>query len=335
MDMKALVYTGPQQMAYRDEPMPTPKSGEVLVEICAVGICGSDLHAYLGHDDRRPAPLILGHEGAGIVRSGEMDGQAVVINPLVSCGECDHCLTGYANQCGKREIISMPPREGAFAEFVAVPTRNLVPVPDGMSLTKASLAEPIATGWHAVTKGAQLSKRPLVECKTLVYGGGAVGLAAALSLHAQGCKQIYLAETNALRRDTVNSANVCTVLDPLTDDAITANSIDLVVDCVGNKHTRMGASAAVKPGGVIIHVGLQDSVEGLDVRKFTLQEVTFAGSYTYTMQDFKATLEAMHNGALGALDWIQERPLNEGADAFEDLLNGRIAAAKVVLRPEE
>ncbi|EOD77932.1 putative sorbitol dehydrogenase [Grimontia indica] len=334
MDMKALVYTGPNQMTYRNEEMPTPREDEVLVEIRAVGICGSDLHAYLGHDERRPAPLILGHEGAGIVHGGEWDQKAVVINPLVSCGKCDYCLTGHTNQCQSREIISMPPREGAFAEFIAIPKRNLVLVPDGMSLSTASLVEPIATGWHAVTKGAELSKRPLVESKALVYGGGAVGLAAALSLAAQGCKQIYLAETNALRRETVEKANVATVFDPLTDQVVGENTMDLVVDCVGNKHTRMGASAAVKPGGVIIHVGLQDSLEGLDVRKFTLQEVTFAGSYTYTMQDFKATLEAMHNGALGALDWIQERPLSDGANAFDDLLNGRIAAAKVVLLPE-
>ncbi|WP_407333600.1 alcohol dehydrogenase catalytic domain-containing protein [Enterovibrio sp. 27052020O] len=338
--MKALVYTGPKEMTFRDEAMPEPKDGEVLVQIGAVGICGSDLHAYLGHDERRPAPLILGHEGAGIVRSSasdqhsDLDGQAVVINPLVSCGTCGYCTTGLTNQCQQREIISMTPRQGAFAEYVAIPRRNLVAVPEGMSLATASLAEPIATGWHAVTKGANLITRPLAESKALVYGGGAVGLAAALSLHAQGCRQIYLAETNALRRDTVNNAAVCTVFDPTSNPLVADNSMDLVVDCVGNKHTRMGASAAVKPGGVIIHVGLQDSLEGLDIRKFTLQEVTFAGSYTYTMQDFRATVEAMHNGALGALDWIQERPLSEGADAFDDLLNGRIAAAKVVLLPE-
>ncbi|OEE62611.1 galactitol-1-phosphate 5-dehydrogenase [Enterovibrio norvegicus FF-454] len=340
--MKALVYTGEKELTYiEDAEMPVLRDGEVMVRIDAVGICGSDLHAYLGHDSRRPAPLILGHEGAGIVCGADnagnrdLDGQAVVINPLVSCGHCSACRTGFENQCGAREIISMAPRQGAFAEYVAIPKRNLVPVPEGMSMTTASLAEPIATGWHAVTKGAKLITRPLVESKALVYGGGAVGLAAALSLHAQGCRQIFLAETNELRRETVKSAGICTVFDPLTNPLVASNAIDLVVDCVGNKHTRMGSSDAVKPGGVIVHVGLQDSIEGLDVRKFTLQEVIFTGSYTYTMQDFHATVEAMHNGALGALDWIQERPLSEGADAFDDLLNGRIAAAKVVLRPEK
>lgn len=333
--MNALVYTGPKAMQFQQATMPVPKEGEVLVQIGAVGICGSDLHAFLGHDERRPAPLILGHEGAGYVRGGDMDGQAVAINPLVSCGVCDYCTTGFVNQCPSRQIISLPPREGAFAEFVAIPKRNLVLVPDGMSLAKASLVEPIATAWHAVTKGAELSKRPLTENRALVYGGGAVGLAAALSLRAQGCQQISLAETNALRRDTVEQQQVATVFDPTTNPLVGANTVDLVIDCVGNQHTRMGASQAVKPGGVIVHVGLQDSLEGLDVRKFTLQEVTFAGSYTYTMQDFRATLEAMHNGALGALDWIQERPLSDGANAFDDLLNGRIAAAKVVLKPNE
>lgn len=332
--MKALVYTQPKEVTYRDEAEPVTGKGETLVRVDAVGICGSDLHAYLGHDERRIAPLILGHEAAGVVVGGAMDGQRVVVNPLVTCGKCPACLSGRSNLCVEREIISMAPRQGAFAQFVSIPERNLVAVPDGMDMTKAALSEPIATGWHAVTTAAKAAHRPLAESRSLVFGGGAVGLAAALSLHAQGCRDILLAETNELRRATVKKAGICTPFDPINNNIAGQNSVDVVIDCVGGKPTRMGAIAAIRPGGVIVHVGLMDGVDGMDVRKLTLQEVTFIGTYTYTMQDFQATVAAMHSGALGDLDWYEERGLSEGAGAFADLIEGRSASAKIVLLPE-
>ena len=108
--------------------------------------------------------------------------------------------------------------------------------------------------------------------------------------------------------------------------------VDLV-DAVGGRATRAAASAAVAPGGVIVHIGLMDNDGGLDVRKFTLQEVTFIGSYTYTMVDFRATVDAIQAGVLGDLGWIERRRLDAGATAFDDLAHGRSAAPKIVLVP--
>lgn len=119
--MKALVYTGIKSFEFRDVPDPQLKEGENLISIRSVGICGSDMHAYLGHDDRRPAPLILGHEAAGDVIEGPLKGKRVTINPLVSCQKCKECKTNRSNLCGKRQIISMQPREGAFAEMLQCP----------------------------------------------------------------------------------------------------------------------------------------------------------------------------------------------------------------------
>ena len=89
--MKALVYTGPEALEYRSVGEPAARDGEVLIEVRHVGICGSDMHAYLGHDERRPAPLILGHEAAGIILDGPNAGQRVTVNPLVTCGTCPAC----------------------------------------------------------------------------------------------------------------------------------------------------------------------------------------------------------------------------------------------------
>ncbi len=332
--MKALVYTQPNEVIYRDERDPIIGENEVLVRVDAVGICGSDLHAFLGHDERRIGPLILGHEAAGVVVGGQMSGQQVVINPLVTCGTCDACISGRSNLCAAREIVSMAPRQGAFAQFLSIPKSNLVLIPEGMDMAKAALAEPIATGWHAVTVAAKAAFRPLAESRALVFGGGAVGMAAALSLYAQGCRNILLAETNELRRKTAHKSGICTPFDPVSNNIAGESSVDLVIDCVGGKPTRAGAILAIRPGGVIVHVGLMDGTDGMDVRKLTLQEVTFIGTYTYTMQDFHAVVAAMHSGGLGTLDWYEERALSDGAAAFSDLVEGRTASAKIVLRPE-
>jgi len=331
--MKALVYTNPKQLNYQDEPMPTIKEDEELVRIDAVGICGSDMHAYLGHDERRVAPLILGHEAAGIVEEGSMKGQQVIINPLVTCGSCSACISGRSNICKKREIISMAPRQGAFAQYVSMPTKNLIPVPDNMDISKAALAEPIATGWHAVIVALKALQKPIPQCKALVIGGGAVGLATALSLNAKGCKDIFLSETNQSRRDTVDKENICKSFSPIDNDIVDDSSIDIVIDCVGSKITRAFASQKVTPGGVFAHVGLSDNLDGLDIRKFTLQEIVFCGVYTYTYEDFKDAVDAMSNGALGELSWYEERPLSQGNNAFKDLLEGKVSSAKIILRP--
>jgi L-iditol 2-dehydrogenase len=109
--------------------------------------------------------------------------------------------------------------------------------------------------------------------------------------------------------------------------------MDLVIDAVGSKSTRMAASRLIRPGGVIVHGGLLPGAEGLHVRKVTLQEIIFTGTYCYTPLEFRETLDAIAAGRLGALDWIEQRPLSEGPQAFRDLDAGATAAAKIVLRP--
>lgn len=330
--MKALVYTGPERIEFRDEPGPSPAPGEAVVKVEAVGICGSDMHAYLGHDERRPPPLILGHEVSGIVEDGEWAGKRVTLNPLVSCGDCEFCLAGRTNLCLHREIISMPPRQGAFAEYLRIPERNLIELPTGMDPAIAALSEPVATAWHAVGVGERHSWRTPETTRALVIGGGAVGLSAALVLRSRGYGGIRVAETNPLRRQTVARERHLTVFDPAAE-AVEEDGFDLILDAVGGVESRRHATAAIKAGGVIVHIGLLDAEGGLDVRKMTLREIAFIGTYTYTMADFRETVAALHCGSLGALDWVETRPLAQGAQAFRDLLQGRAAAAKIVLRP--
>jgi len=327
--MKALVYTNVETLEFRDVADPTVADQDHLIRIDSVGICGSDMHAYLGHDNRRPAPLILGHEAAGEIVGGPMDGTRITINPLVTCGACPACIAGRDNLCSTRQIISMPPREGAFAQFITMPERNLVPVPDDMTLEKAALAEPVAVGWHAIRLGLDALAGDRADT-ALVIGGGAIGVAAAISLIAQGVTNVTIVEPNALRRDYLNLGANITVLAP---DQIKAQLFDMTVDCVGYDATRATSCAVTRPGGVILHVGLGGGTSGLDVRRMTLQEIGFIGSYTYTAQDFRDTCAAMFGGRIGQLDWIETRPLSDGARAFKEIREGLVAAPKIILKP--
>lgn len=324
--MKALVYDDVETLTFRDMPDPTPRDGEHLIRIDAVGICGSDMHAYLGHDARRPAPLILGHEAAGVVQGGPLDGKRVTINPLVVCGTCPACRSDRQNLCPHRQIISMEPRPGAFAQYVTMPEVNLVEVPGDVPLTKAALAEPIAVSWHAA-RLALNALHPSMQRRALVIGGGAIGLAAAISLRAMGVPDITIVEPNDTRRAFLTERCAETAV------AATTDSFALVVDAVGYAATRAMASARALPGGVIAHIGLGEDIGGLDVRRMTLQEITFIGTYTYTAQDFRDTAAAIFDGRLGALDWFRTRALSDGAQAFRDLRSGTVAAPKIVLDP--
>ncbi len=328
--MKALVYTGPETLVYRETP--DPESGEeALIQVAHVGICGSDMHAWAGHDERRPAPLILGHEVSGTIVEGPGTGSRVAINPLVTCGACVACLSGQDNLCRTRQIISMPPREGAFAELLSMPHGNLIAIPDGVPTEKAVLAEPLACGWHAVRLAERVLDRPIGDTRCLVIGGGAVGLGAGLVLAARGVSDIHIAETNPARRSVVGRAGDFRVYDPAAEDG--PGDADLVFDAVGSEATRELASATARPGGAILHTGLGSAAGGLDIRRMTLQEITFIGTYTYSAADFRETAAAIFEGCLGALDWAEIRPLSEGARAFADIRAGRAAAPKIVLAP--
>ena len=332
--MKALVYTDTQEMTYRDEPLPSPRAGDVVMEVAAAAICGSDMHAYHGHDERRVPPLILGHEVSGTLLDGKHAGQRMVINPLMTCGTCHPCLSGRSNLCAERELIGMY-LQGALAEQVAIAEKNVLPIPQDMDPVHAALTEPTATALHAVALVERIAYRPLSEMRCLVLGGGAIGLLAALILKAKGCSRVDLAETNALRRASIEAQHCCTdVFDPITESAPHQSEYDVVFDCVGSAITRKSASAAVAPGGIISHVGLQNSGDGFDSRRITLQEITVLGNYCYTPIDMKASIDMLYHQQLGNLDWVEVRPLSAGGQAFDDLHHGRVAAAKIVLQPD-
>jgi 2-desacetyl-2-hydroxyethyl bacteriochlorophyllide A dehydrogenase len=333
--MKALVYTQPNEVQLQDRPLPQAAAGEVVLAIEAVGICGSDMHAWHGHDPRRKPGLVLGHEFVGRIAESAAPGFAVGTrftgNPLITCGTCEYCVQGRNNLCAHRTMVGMT-RPGAFAEFMSIPAASLIAMPQDLSYRSAALTEPAATAWHAINLTMRALTRPIHECRVLVIGGGAIGMLSALLLRHLGVDRVTLAELNPLRRAAVARHARCDTIDPRAEPPAEA-AFEVVIDAVGAKATRAQAFAAVKPGGTIMHVGLQDWASEIDMRKLTLAEITLLGTYTYTTADLRATVDALARGAFGDLSWVEERTLEQGQQAFLDLDQGRCASAKVILRP--
>ena len=333
--MKALVYTQPNEIQLLERAYPELIPNEVVLKIESVGICGSDMHAFHGHDPRRNPGLVLGHEFAGTVveslAPNFVVGQRVTGNPLITCGYCEYCLQGRNNLCANRTMVGMT-RPGAFAEFMSNPASSLVNMPVGMDIDVAALTEPAATAVHAINLSARALHRPMQECRVLIIGGGAIGMLAALLLKHDGVMQLDLAEVNALRRASITKHVACHVFNPL-EIPVVENHYGFVMDCVGSAATRKLALASVKPGGVVMHVGLQDWASEIDMRKLTLAEITLLGTYTYSTIDLQVTVQFLHDGVFGDLAWVEKRGLDDGPKAFADLHSGKTAAAKVLLKP--
>jgi alcohol dehydrogenase len=293
------------------------------------------MHAYHGHDPRRKPGLVLGHEFAGIIEEASSNlfskGQRVTGNPLITCGRCEYCLQGRNNLCANRTMVGMT-RPGAFAEYMSIPASSLIAIPEVLSLDAAALTEPAATAVHAINLSMRTLHRPIQECRVLILGGGAIGMLSALLLKHYGVNEITVAEVNPLRRQAIDSHVGCRTLNPI-DEKISENSYEFVMDCVGAAVTRNSALSAIKPGGVIMHVGLQDWASEIDMRKLTLAEITLLGTYTYSTVDLQATVNLLAHKAFGDLAWVEKRSLEEGAQAFHDLHAGNTASAKILLKP--
>jgi len=332
--MQALVYTDIQKLIYREEKNPKLLNGESIIKVSASGICGSDMHAYHGHDNRRIPPLILGHEVSGVINKGKDIGKKVVLNPLITCGSCSYCTNKREHLCSKRIILGMNrpiERQGGFAEYVSIPDKNIYELPKNLNIKEAPIAEPCAVALHAVELGENELSLELKDSKVLVIGAGAIGLLCGLILtKVKKCKEIVIVEPNDKRLEESLKYLDAEGLKPNSKN-INKDHFDIVFDTVGLEATRKQAIESIKPGGIIIHIGLTQPSGNFDFRKTTLQEITFIGTYCYTNRDFEKTLNILDNKEIGALDWIEYRNLKEGPSAFKEIHDGKCTAPKIIL----
>ncbi len=332
--MQALVYTNTQTLVYREEKNPKVVNGESIVRVAASGICGSDMHAYHGKDNRRIPPLILGHEISGTIDKGKFAGKKVILNPLITCGKCDYCTNEKEHLCNKRIILGMNKpieRQGGFAEYVSIPDNNIYELPASLGMKEAPIAEPTAVALHAVELGEKELSKSLKNTKALIIGGGAIGLLSGLILSkVKDCGEIVIVDPNKKRLGECSKYLNARGVEP-GSKIILNDYFDIVFDTVGLETTRHQAINSIKPGGVIIHIGLTQPSGSFNFRKVTLQEITFIGTYCYTNKDFEKTLNILANKKIGSLNWIEYKNLKDGASAFQQIHDGSCSAPKIIL----
>ena len=341
--MDTLLWLGPSTMHMRRVALPTLTTGEVLIKVSAVGICGSELSGYLGHNSLRKPPLIMGHEATGRVvqttegtfadGSATREGVRVTFNPLISCGECDRCRANRPNLCRKRQIIGVH-RAGAFAQFVAVPANQCYALPNALSESMASLAEPLACAVRAVSLA-----RVRAEDTLLILGAGPIGLFCLAAARAMGIEHVLITDVSPARLAVAERWGATSVINAHASNVVSEvarlkpGGVDAVIDAVGANMTRKQAVEAVVPGGQVVYIGLHDEESSLAANYLVRQEIAVTGSFAYTPADFEQAFDFLVQGLLHAdPSWLEERPLAEGAKAFEELIAGTAPVTKIILR---
>jgi threonine dehydrogenase-like Zn-dependent dehydrogenase len=311
--MKALVFTAPGVVQVEEVPEPQAGPGETVVEVARAGICGSDLHGIREPGFRQP-PLIMGHEFAGRTS----DGRRVVVNPLVVCGSCDHCVADRPELCRHRSLVGIH-RPGGFAERVAVPESAIHELPTTMTWEEAALIEPMANAIHAWKLAGGAAGR-----RVGVIGCGTIGLVCLEAARGGGAARLAAADVSGERREAANR------LGAEVGDALTGE-FDVVVDAVGLPSTRTQAMEHLVGGGTAVWLGLASADAGIDAQAVVRTEKCILGSFAYSETDF---LDAIDRVSRLDLSWARTFSLGEKAVAiFNELMNGGTLPIKALLQP--
>ena len=311
--MRALVFTAPGEVEVLDVGEPEAGPGESVIHVMSVGICGSELHGVRDPGFRVP-PLIMGHEFAGITDAGD----AVIVNPILSCGDCDQCTRGSRQLCRERVIVGIG-RPGGFAERVAVQTSALRPLPTSLGWDAAAMTEPAASAVHAWALGAGTP-----GMRVAVLGCGAIGLLCLLTALAGGAATVDVTDLSEAR------AEVAARLGASRTEPTLDGEYDLIIDAAGTAETHALSVRHQRPGGIAIWIGLAEREAGFDAQALVRAEKRVVGSFAYTDDDFSKAVAFLSDWDL---TWATAYPLAAGAEVFTRLMNGDLQPVKALLHP--
>ena len=327
--MQAVVYSAPGELSLAERPSPRPRVGEVVVEVAALGICGSDLLIWSGGLERVRPPVTLGHEFSGVVTDandceGVAEGDRVAVEPLLSCGECAPCRSGNYNVCVRLGLIGIDV-DGAAARYVAVPAHRLHKVPDKLPLREAALAEPSAVALHMVRRSGVTSADTV-----LVLGGGPIGALVACICRAEGVQHLVVSEPNASRRELLDSLGFATFnpeTQPLQQliDALPGDGFDVSFELTGVGPALTTAVEATRVQGTILLGGLPHAPLPLAVARAVMKELTLRGSRVYRSDEMRVALQLLAKGDIPAGRLVtREVSIADGiSEAFEVLRDSR------------
>lgn len=344
--MRALVLTERNKLEVLHIPKPVPAADEVLLRIRACAICGSDVHGMDGESGTRLPPIVMGHEAAGeIVALGENAGgfalgQRVVFDSTEHCGVCRFCAAGEVNLCDSRRVFGMScksySKNGAMAEYLAVKSRLLYPIPDTVSFDEAAMVQPLTIALHAVGRIPELQG---VE-SAVVIGAGAIGLMIIAALKEYGVKNIVAVDLDEGRLETarafgagacVNSQDMGAALERLQE--LTVNGADISFEAVGIGATSLLSVNCLRKGGSSVWVGNVARTVNTPMQEIVSKQLTIYGA-TASAGEYKEALRLVSGGELNLKSLISATaPLEEGSYWFNRLRSGREPLLKIILHP--
>jgi threonine dehydrogenase-like Zn-dependent dehydrogenase len=336
--MKALVYVGPEKVEMQHLPDPVVREGEVLLKVAAAGICGSDLHGFLGHSERRQPGLVMGHETVARVADahpsveGWHRAQRVCFNPLVSCGACAACLSGRQNLCASWRLFGMDRLHGTYAELISVPARQLYALPESLPEPEGIMVEPLAVVLHAF----RISQAEPPETMA-IFGAGPLGALAVVLARLRGVPRICVVDVNAERLAVARSLGADRAIDATALDAVQAvrdwagGGVDSVIEAVGVDATRRDAAAAAAKGARVVFLGLAAHDSPLPWTTLIREEKAIFTSFAYTPRDFQASVRLVEARRFDLKPWTEVLPLEQGQHAFLKMAHAPGATLKMML----
>jgi L-iditol 2-dehydrogenase len=347
--MRALLLSQYLKLEVTEIPAPTPAPDEVLLRVEACGICGSDVHGFDGSSGRRIPPIVMGHEAAGTIASvgsavtGWAPGDRITFDSTISCGVCPYCLHGEVNLCDRRQVVGVScadyRRNGAFAEYLAVPARLLYRLPPELSFVEAAMVEAVSVALHAVSIAEFKSGQ-----SALVLGAGMIGTLIVQALRVAGASHILAADPDPTRLALASRSGAHTLIEVDananlgdTASAVLQNlpsGVDHVFEAVGLGPTIQTAIAAARKGGTITLVGNIAPHVDLPLQAVVTRQLRLQGSAA-SAGEYPRAIELLASKQIDVSPLISAvEPLSRGPAAFRRLHRREEDLIKIILLPQ-
>jgi L-iditol 2-dehydrogenase len=346
--MKAVILENKGALAYQEVPTPEPSAGHLRLKVEAVSICGSDIKRYI--DGHRMYPLILGHESAGIIErvgdgvSQNYIGKHAAVIPLVPCFECEQCQRGYYSACHNYSFIGSR-QSGCFAEFVDLPERNILVLPDDLSFEHAALIEPSTVARHMLALGDFKSGQTAI-----VMGAGSIGLMIVQWLRILGAQQIIVTDILEENLQIASKIGAHVTLNPSKVDvgkelkSLVGDGADITLEATGVPQVLEQTLSVTRPRGRVVVAGnqpLDKSLPLMFIENMMRREISIIGcfmSYSapFPGHEWTDTVAALLNGGLDMDAIISHRySLSKAPDVFAKIGAHQLAHQKIILNPKE
>ena len=339
--MKAAVLENWLDLQLKDIPVPVPSQNEALIKVIRAGVCGSDITVYKGKHMTATVPTVLSHEILGRIESLPADyegsfqvGQRVLMNPIISCGQCAACRRGLPHVCENLKLLGIHV-DGGFAEYTKVAVDKLVAIDDAFPDEVAILGEPFAVGQHVM-----LNSDIQPGDQIFISGGATVGLYIAIFAKAAGAERVIISEINEPRRKFVESMGIETINPEQTDamdlmHKVTDGGFDIVYDTSGAPSCILQMPDLCRCGGKLLSLGLSGDAYPFIIGKVSFKEIKLIGNRLYSQEDFEAGVRFLEKNwqALHLDRMVTDRlGLSEINRAFEMMLHGE-NICKIIIDP--